>query len=35
VVVGVGNPIRMDDYVGVKIVQDLRGRVDINRVMLI
>ena len=35
VVVGVGNPIRMDDFVGVKIVQDLRGKVDSDRVMLI
>jgi hydrogenase 3 maturation protease len=34
VVAGVGNPIRMDDYVGVKIVQDLQGKVS-NRVMLI
>jgi hydrogenase 3 maturation protease len=35
VVVGVGNPIRMDDFVGVKIVRDLRGKVDSSRVMLI
>jgi hydrogenase 3 maturation protease len=35
VVVGVGNPIRMDDFVGVKIVRDLRGKVDSERVMLI
>jgi hydrogenase 3 maturation protease len=35
VVVGVGNPIRMDDYVGMKIVQDLKGRVNADRVMLI
>ena len=35
VVVGVGNPIRMDDLVGVKIVRDLKGKVDENRVMLI
>lgn len=34
VIAGIGNPIRMDDYVGVKIVQDLRGRVS-DRVMLI
>lgn len=34
VVVGVGNPIRMDDFVGVRIVQDLKGKVD-ARVMLI
>jgi len=35
VVVGVGNPIRMDDFVGLKIVRDLRGKVDSDRVMLI
>jgi hydrogenase 3 maturation protease len=35
VVVGVGNPIRMDDFVGMKIVQDLRGKVDAERVMLV
>jgi hydrogenase 3 maturation protease len=28
VVAGVGNPIRMDDYVGVKVVQELQGRVS-------
>jgi hydrogenase 3 maturation protease len=28
VVAGVGNPIRMDDFVGVRIVQGLRGRVS-------
>ena len=26
VVAGIGNPIRMDDFVGVKIIQDLRGK---------
>jgi hydrogenase 3 maturation protease len=35
VVVGVGNPIRMDDFVGMKIVQDLKGKVPSDRVMLI
>jgi len=35
VIVGVGNPIRMDDFVGMKIVQDLKGKVDSKRVMLI
>jgi hydrogenase 3 maturation protease len=35
VVVGVGNPIRMDDFVGVAIVRDLRGKVDSERAMLI
>jgi hydrogenase 3 maturation protease len=34
VVAGIGNPIRMDDFVGVKVVQDLRGRVS-GRVYLI
>ena len=28
VIAGMGNPIRMDDFVGVKIVQDLRGKVS-------
>ena len=28
VVAGIGNPIRMDDFVGVKIVQDLNGKVS-------
>ena len=28
VVAGVGNPIRMDDFVGTKIVQDLQGKVS-------
>lgn len=28
VVAGIGNPIRMDDFVGVKIVQDLQGKVS-------
>jgi hydrogenase 3 maturation protease len=30
VVAGIGNPIRMDDYVGVKIVQELCGKVSEN-----
>lgn len=34
VIAGIGNPIRMDDFVGVKIVQELRGKVSDN-VMLI
>jgi hydrogenase 3 maturation protease len=34
VVAGIGNPIRMDDFVGTRIVQDLQGRVS-NRVLLI
>jgi len=34
VVAGIGNPIRMDDSVGVKIIQELRGRVS-HRVFLI
>ena len=28
VVAGIGNPIRMDDFVGTKIVQDLHGKVS-------
>lgn len=28
VIVGIGNPIRMDDYVGIKIVQHLQGKVS-------
>ena len=34
VVAGIGNPIRSDDFVGVKIVQDLQGKVP-ERVYLI
>jgi hydrogenase 3 maturation protease len=34
VVAGIGNPIRMDDFVGVRIVQGLQGKVS-GRVMLI
>lgn len=34
VLAGVGNPIRMDDYVGVRVVQDLQGKVS-DRVRLI
>ncbi len=34
VVAGIGNPIRMDDFVGTKIVQDLWGKVS-DRVYLI
>jgi hydrogenase 3 maturation protease len=34
VIAGIGNPIRMDDFVGVKIVQDLHGKVS-DRVLLI
>jgi len=30
VVAGIGNPIRRDDFVGVKIVQDLKGKVSKN-----
>ena len=30
VVAGIGNPIRRDDFVGVKIIQDLRGKVSSN-----
>jgi hydrogenase 3 maturation protease len=34
VVAGIGNPIRSDDFVGVKIVQDLQGKIP-ERVHLI
>jgi hydrogenase 3 maturation protease len=34
VVAGIGNPIRSDDFVGVKIVQDLQGKI-LERVHLI
>jgi len=34
VIAGIGNPIRMDDFVGVKIVQNLRGKVS-DEVLLI
>lgn len=34
VVAGVGNPIRMDDFIGVKIVRDLHGKVS-EKVLLI
>lgn len=30
VIAGIGNPIRMDDFVGVKIVQNLENRVSEN-----
>ncbi len=30
VIAGIGNPIRRDDFVGVKIVQDLQGKVPKN-----
>ena len=30
VIAGIGNPIRMDDFVGVKIVQDLQGKLPGN-----
>jgi hydrogenase 3 maturation protease len=34
VIAGIGNPIRMDDFVGVRIVQDLQGKVP-DKVYLI
>jgi hydrogenase 3 maturation protease len=34
VVGGIGNPIRKDDFVGVKIVQDLQGKVSKNVCLL-
>ena len=34
VIAGIGNPIRSDDYVGLKIVQDLQGKVSENVCLL-
>jgi hydrogenase 3 maturation protease len=34
VIAGIGNPIRMDDFVGVKIVQDLRGKISHNVLLI-
>ena len=34
VIAGIGNPIRRDDFVGLKIVQDLQGKVS-KRVCLL
>ena len=34
VIAGVGNPIRMDDFIGVKIIRDLQGKVS-EKVLLI
>jgi len=34
VVAGIGNPIRSDDYAGLKIVQDLQGKVSENVCLL-
>lgn len=34
VVAGIGNSMRMDDFVGVKIVQDLRGKVSENVLLI-
>ena len=30
VIAGIGNPIRMDDFAGVKIIQDLQGKLPNN-----
>ena len=30
VIAGIGNPIRMDDFVGVKIIQDIQGKLPTN-----
>jgi len=30
VIAGIGNPIRQDDYVGLKIVEDLQGKVPVK-----
>jgi hydrogenase 3 maturation protease len=34
VLAGVGNPIRMDDYVGVRVVQDMQERVSANVLLI-
>jgi hydrogenase 3 maturation protease len=34
VIAGIGNPIRQDDYVGLKIVQDLQGELPENVCLL-
>ena len=34
VIAGIGNPIRSDDYVGLKIVQDLQGKISKNICLL-
>ena len=34
-IIGVGNPIRMDDFVGMKIVQDLKEKVSNDNIMLV
>ncbi len=34
VVAGIGNPIRSDDYVGLKVVEDLQGKVSENVCLL-
>ena len=34
VVAGVGNPIRMDDFVGIKVVRDLQGKVSGNVLLI-
>ena len=35
VIIGVGNPIRMDDFVGMKIVQDLKEEISNENIMLV
>jgi len=34
VVAGIGNPIRSDDYVGLKIIEDMQGKVPENVLLL-
>jgi hydrogenase 3 maturation protease len=34
VIAGIGNPIRSDDFVGLKIVEDLKGKVSANVCLL-
>ena len=30
VIAGIGNPIRRDDFVGVKVIQNLEGKISKN-----
>ena len=34
IIAGIGNQIRMDDFVGVKIAQDLRGKISDNILLI-
>ncbi len=34
IIAGIGNPIRSDDYIGLKVVEDLKGKVGSNVCLL-